>query len=171
MEINEYSEKIEHLQINAGGGNFLPNVHRELSDLSQQLNDCFYLWISYFSLTQTRFHRLFRQCIYSRTKLNENNLSQHRQCLIDLYQTISRLQIQHQEGLNRLVKYYSDRLAQGESYTAFIPYANSNEADVIFVAYYAMYYSISQLAQAALTLGETVHTIFELETTHLYRPF
>ncbi|CAF4126776.1 unnamed protein product, partial [Rotaria sordida] len=35
----------------------------------------------------------------------------------------------------------------------------------------AMYYSTTRLAQVALALGINIHTIFELETTHLYRPF
>jgi hypothetical protein len=171
MKIKDYSKNIEHLQLNAGGGHFLPNLHRELSDLSRQLNDCLDLWIDYFTLTQTRFHQLFRQCIYSRTKLIQTDLIKHQQCLIDLYQTIHRLQVQHQEGLNRLLKHYLDRLTEGESYSTFIPYVNNDEADSIFVDYYAMYYSTTQLAQTALTLGKTIHTIFELETTHLYRPF
>lgn len=109
--------------------------------------------------------------MYSHKKLIEADLLKHQQCLIDLYQTISLLQIQHQEGLNRLIEYYLTRLVEGESYPTFVPYANNDDADSIFIAYYAMYYCTSELAQAALTLGETIHTIFELETTHLYRPF
>ncbi len=171
MKINKYSENIEHLQLNVAGGNFLPNVHKELSDLSRQLSDCLHLWISYFSMTQTRFHQLFRQCTYSRGKLTETDLIKHEQCLIDLHQTIYRLQVQHQEGLNRLFKHYLDRLSEGESYSTFVPYVNNDEADSIFIAYYALYYSTSELAQTTLTLGETLHTIFELETTHLYQPF
>jgi hypothetical protein len=171
MKINEYSENIEHIQLNAAGGYFLTNLHQELSDLSKQLSDCLNLWISYFTLTQTRFHQLFRQCIYSRIKLNETDLLKHQQCLIDLHQTVHRLQVQHQEGLNRLLEHYLNRLTEGESYSTFVPYINNDEADSIFVAYYAMYYSTTQLAQTALTLGETIHTIFEIETTHLYQPF
>jgi len=34
-----------------------------------------------------------------------------------------------------------------------------------------MYYSITQLAHAALALGTTIHEVFELETTNLYRSF
>jgi hypothetical protein len=171
MDINEYSEKIEHLQLNVGGGNFLPNLHKELSDLSRQLSDCFHLWISYFTLTQTRFHQLFRQCSYSHKKLIEIDLKKHEQCLIDLHQTVGLLKVQHQQGLNRLVQHYLDRFKEGESYSSFVPYVNNGEADSIFIAYYALYYSTAKLAQTALTLGETVHTIFEIETTHFYRPF
>jgi len=171
MRINEYAENIEHLQINAGGGYFLPNLHIEFSHLSRQLSDCFTLWISYFTLTQTRFYSLFRQCTYSHKKILATDLNKHEQCLIDLYQTIHDLQVRHQEGLNQLLQHYLDRLSKGESYSTFVPYANNNEADSIFIAYYALYYSINQLTQTVLTLGETIHTIFELETTHLYRPF
>jgi hypothetical protein len=35
----------------------------------------------------------------------------------------------------------------------------------------AMYYSITELAHAALALGTTIHEVFELETTDLYQPF
>jgi len=171
MKINEYSANIEHLQLNAAGGNFLPNVHKEISDLSRQLNDCLCLWISYFSITQTRFYRLFRQCIYSRRKLIETDFLKHRQCLVDLHQTICRLQTQHQEGLNRLLEHYLHRLSEGDSYANIIPYINNDEADAMFISYHAMFYSTTQLAQTVLTLGETIHTILEVETTQIYRPF
>ncbi|CAF1199417.1 unnamed protein product [Rotaria sordida] len=171
MRINEYSQRIEHLQLDAADGHFPPNLHRGFSDLSRQLNDCFHLSISYFALSQTQFHQLFRQCIYSRTKLNETDLTKHEQHLIDLYQMIHRLQIQHEEELNRLLTYYLECLTESESYSTFVPCINSDEANSIFIAYYAMYYSTTQLTQSALTLGETIHTIFELETTHLYRLF
>jgi hypothetical protein len=171
MKISEYSENIEYLQLNVGGGNFLPNLHKELSNLSRQLDDCLHLWISYFSLTQTRCHRLFRQCIYSRTELTEVDLLKHQQCLIDLNQTINCLHVQHQEGLNRLLEHYLHRLHEGDSYPNIVPCINNEEADLIFIAYYSMYYSTTQLAQSVLTLGEAIHTILELETTYHYQPF
>ncbi|CAF1673785.1 unnamed protein product, partial [Rotaria sordida] len=46
MRINEYSQRIEHLQLDAADGHFPPNLHRGFSDLSRQLNDCFHLSIS-----------------------------------------------------------------------------------------------------------------------------
>lgn len=146
-------------------------MHRELSDLSRQLSDCFALWISYFAVTQTKYYQLFRQRFYSKTRMTETDLVKHRQRLVDLYQTVHRLQAEHQQGLNRLLKHYLDRLAEGESTASFIPYVYSSEADSVFIAYYALYYSTTQLGQSVLALGETIHTIFELETTHLYRPF
>lgn len=171
MQINEYSETIPQLQINAAGGNFLPNLHQELSDLSRQLSGCFHQWISYFMGTQTRAYRLFRQCTYSNFETVEIDLVKNQQFLISLHQTVSTLQVQHQEGLNRLLEHYLSRLAEGDTYSAFIPYLDNYEADSIFIAYYAMYYSTTRLAQTALALGETVHRIIELETTRLYRHF
>ncbi|CAF1021837.1 unnamed protein product [Rotaria sordida] len=171
IRINEFSKIIEHLQLTAAEGNFLPNFHKEFSDLSKQLIDCFDIWISYFTSSQTKFYQIFRQCIFTRKNLIKIDLKKHEKCLIDLHQAVHRLQNQHQEGLNRRLKYYHDRLIEGESYSTFVPYANSDEADSIFIAYYAMHYSITQFTQTALTLGYTVHAICELETTHLYRSF
>ncbi|CAF1053029.1 unnamed protein product [Rotaria sp. Silwood1] len=171
MRINEFSKIIEHLQLTAADGNFLPNFYKEFSDLSKQLIHCFHIWISYFTSSQTKFYQIFRQCIFSRKKLIKTDLTKHEKCLIDLQQAVHRLQNQYQEGLNRLLNYYLDRLTEGDSCSTVIPYANSDEADSIFIAYYAMHYSITQFAQTALTLGYTVHAIFELETTHLYRSF
>ena len=94
---------------------FLPDLHTELANLSRQLSDCLSLWSSYFALTQTRFYRLFRDCTYTRTELIESDLLKHEQYLIELHQTIHRLQNQHQEVINRLLEYYLDRVTQGES--------------------------------------------------------
>jgi len=171
MKINEYSETIEHLQNNVAGGNFLPDLHRELSDLSRQLSDCLHQWISYFMVTQTRAYRLFRQCTYSNFQTTDIDLVRDQQYLISLHQTVLTLQVQHQQSLNRLLEHYLNRLVEGDTYSTFIPYLNNHKADSIFIAYYAMYYSTTRLAQAVLTLGETIHTIVELETTRFYRPF
>jgi hypothetical protein len=162
---------IEHLQMNVVGSLFLPDFHEELSNLSKQLSDCLHLCSSYFALTQTRSHRLFRQCTYSRTKLSESDLTKHEECLIKLHQTIHRLQSQDQEALNRLLGYYLNRLTQGETPSTVVPYATSDQAGLIFIAISAMHYSMTQLARVALALATTIHTIFELETTHIYRPF
>ncbi|CAF2104224.1 unnamed protein product [Rotaria magnacalcarata] len=171
MRSNEHSKIIRNLQINAARGNFLPNFRAELTDLCKQLISCFHVWISYFNLSQTNSYQLFRQCNASRRTIIENDFKRHEQCLIELHQSVNRLEARYQEGLNRLVQYYLDCLLEGELCSAFVPYANNNEADLIFIAYHAMHYSITQLAQSALTLGQTVHTIFELETTPLYRSF
>lgn len=171
MRIKEFSEDIEHMQTNTAGGNFLPNVHEELSDLSKQLVNCFHIWVSYFTLSQTKSYQLFRQCVLSRAKLIGNDLSKHEQCLVDLHRLTHCLQTEQQKRLDRLLQYYLDRLTEGESYSTVLPFVNSDKADTIFVACYAMYYSTSQLAKTVLTLGRTIHTLFELETTHLYRPF
>ena len=175
MRINECSNddenRIRNLQKYAAGGLFLPNLHIELANLSRQLCDCISLWSSYFALTQTRFYRLFQTCTYTRTQLNENDLLKHQQHLIELHQTIHRLQSQHQEGVNRLLEYYLDRVTQGDFLTSFVPYAENEYADVIFIGVAAIYYSTTQLARDTLALGTNIYTIFELEATSFYRPF
>ena len=175
MRINDITiedqNQIKHLQTNAAGGFFLPEIHTELASLSQQLSDCLSLWSSYFTLTQTRFYQIVRQCTFSRTELKKSDLFKHEQCLIDLHQTITRLQTQHQQACDRLLQYYLDRVVEGESPASFIPYVENEKADRIFIGISAMYYSTKQLAQAALALGTNIHTLFELETTNLYQSY
>jgi hypothetical protein len=175
MRINECTNvdenQIKNLQRHAAGGLFLPNLHTELADISRLLSNCLGLWSSYFALTQTRFYRILRNCAYSRTKLDESDLSKHQQYLIELHQTIHRLQNQNQEAVNRLLEHYLDRVAQGELPLTFVPYAKNQDADLIFIGVAAMYYSTTQLVRDALALGSNIHTIFELETTSFYRPF
>lgn len=168
---NNDENHIRYLQMFAAGSLFLPDLHTELANLSRQLSDCLSLWASYFTLTQTRFYRIFRDCTYSRTELHESDLLKHEQHIIELHQTIQRLQTQHQESVNRILEYYLDQITQGQSPSNFIPYVDNEKADVVFVSISAMYYSTTQLARAALALGTNVHTIFELETTSLYRSF
>ncbi len=175
MRINECTNddenQIKNLQMYAAGGVFLPNLHTELANLSRQLSDCLSLWSSYFTLTQTSYYRIFRDCTYTRTKLHESDLSKHEQYLIELHQTIHRLQNQHQQTVNRLLEHYLDQMTQGKLPSNFVPYVENEKADIIFIGISAMYYSTNQLAQAALALGTNIHTIFELETTRLYRSF
>jgi hypothetical protein len=175
MRINECSKndknEIINLRTYAAGALFLPDLHTELANISRQLSDCLGLWGSYFALTQTRFYRLSRNCTYSRTKLVESDLLKHKQCLIELYQTISRLQTQHQASVHRILEHYLDRLTEGDSPSTFVPYVKNNNADVIIVGIAAMYYSTTQLIRDALALGTNIHTIFELETTNFYRTF
>ncbi|CAF1406378.1 unnamed protein product [Rotaria sordida] len=175
MHINECidndKDHIKNLHMHTAGSLFLPDLHIELVNLSRQLSDCLSLWSSYFALTQTRSYRIFRDCTYSRTKLNESDLSKHEQHLIELHHTIDRLQNQHQNSINRILKHYLNQLTQGELPSKFIPYVENDKADLIIIGISAMYYSTTQLAQIALALGVNIHTIFELETTHLYRPF
>ncbi|CAF0844236.1 unnamed protein product [Adineta steineri] len=168
---NTSENHIKTLQLYADGG-FLPiGLHNELRNLSRQLSDCIDLWSSYFTLTQTRFFRIFRNCSLTYTKLNESDLLKHKQCLVELHQTVYRLQNQHQESVNRLFDHYHDCLTQGESLSDFVPYADNNNVYIIFIGIAALYYSTTQLARNALALGTNIHTIFELETTSLYRPF
>ncbi|CAM4863385.1 unnamed protein product [Rotaria socialis] len=175
MRIDECTDHdrnhIINLQMYAAGRFFPHDLHVEVANLSRQLNDCVALWSSYFALTQTRFYRMFRDCTFSRTKLNESDLLKHEQCLIELHHTIHRLQIQHQSSLDGILENYLDSLTQGESPTKFIPYVENDTFDSIIIGISAMYYSTTQLARAALALGTNIHTIFELETTSLYKSF
>ncbi|UJR20442.1 hypothetical protein I4U23_023573 [Adineta vaga] len=176
MHINacaqDNTEQIEELRLNAAGGRFLPDLHSELADLSRQLSDCIDLWISYLTLTQTTYYRWSRIHVpYKKKKLIKGDLSENQQHLMELHQTVIRLQNQHQNAMNRLLDYYTEKFHQGEELSSFVPYIHDNQAESIFVAISAMYYSTIQLAQAAMALGTTIHTIFELETTAVYRYF
>ncbi len=64
-----------------------------------------------------------------------------------------------------------EKSVRGAELSTFVPYSNSDQAESIFVAILAMYYSTIQLAQAAMALGTTIHTVFELKTTAVYRYF
>ena len=176
MHINECSmnddRKIEDLRLNAAGGRFLPDLHNELADLSQQLSDCVDLWTSYLTSTQTASYRWSRiRATHRERKLIKGDLSEHRQCLIELHRTVVRLQAEHQEATNHVLNYYIEKSAEGKELSSFVPYVNNDQAESIFVAISAMYYSTIQLAQAAMALGTTIHTVFELETTAVYRYF
>ncbi|CAF2833509.1 unnamed protein product [Rotaria sp. Silwood2] len=72
-------------------------------------------------------------------------------------------------SINGLMQYDFNRINQGELYPTFVPYVNNTEVDSIFIAFQAMHYAIAQFTQSMLTLDYTVHTIFELQTTHFYR--
>jgi hypothetical protein len=163
-------KQIEDLRLNAAGGRFLPDLHSELADLSRQLKDCIDLWVSYLTLTQTTYYRWSRIRVpYRKKKLIKGDLSENQECLIELHRTVLRLQNEHQQAMNRLLDYYLERSDLGEELATFVPYVNSDQAESIFVAISAMYYSTVQLAQAAMALGTTMHTVFELETTSVYR--
>ena len=56
-------------------------------------------------------------------------------------------------------------------YLKTVPFVKNDQVDSIFIALSAMYYSITQLAKAALALGTSIHDVFELETTDTYQPF
>ena len=175
MRINECSinneKQLEMVRRHAVGRLFFPSIHRDLADLSAQLTDCFDVWSSYFALTQTRWHRLIGQCIYPATKLAESDLPEHQEYLNDLRKTIHRLQDEHQKVVDGVLKYYLTRVIRGETPSTFIPYVNNDEFDMIYMALAAICYSTTELTRAALALGTSIHTIFELETTHRYEQF
>jgi len=138
----------------------LANIHKELFDLSQQINSCLDLWINYFQLTQTRCFQLTNGFRPHRTELNENDLYQHEKYLSQLNQTIYRLTNQHQLTIRLLFNYYfhkSNRI--------------NEQIDLILICLSTIYFSFTQLANASLALGTTIHEVFELETTNLYRVF
>jgi hypothetical protein len=176
MHINQCSlndhKQIEDLRLNAAGGRFLPDLDVELTDLNQQLSDCINLWISYFTLTQTTYYRWSRIHIPRRkNKLIKGDLSANEDYLTELHRTVLRLQADYQQAMERLSEYYIEKSSQGEELSTFVPFAHNDEADSICVAISAMYYSTMQLVQALLALGTTIHTVFELETTTVYRNF
>lgn len=165
-------QQFEDLRLNAAGGRFLPDLHTSLANLGRQLSDCVDLWISYFILTQTTYHRWRRIHVpHKKRKLTKGDLSENQQCLIELHRTVLRLQDEHQQAMNCLLDFYIEKSTQGEELSTFVPYVNSDQAESIFVAISAMYYSTIQLAQTVMALGTTIHTIFELETTSIYRYF
>jgi hypothetical protein len=175
IEINKAAmtdgEQIDNLRLNVAGGFFLPDLHSEVASFNQQLCDCVDLWLSYLTMTQTTYYRWNRIYVPHRKKLIEPDLSENRQCLLELYRTVLRLQSQHQQAINRVLDYYLDKLGQGIRLSNFVAYVDNDQAESIFVAISAMYYSTVQLAQAVLSLGTTIHTVFELETTITYRSF
>ena len=63
-------------------------------------------------------------------------------------------------------------VTSGSKASQILPHLSSlRQIDSIFIALSAMYYSITQLAKAALALGTSIHDVFELETTDTYQPF
>ena len=85
MRIHECSKDetnpIKDLQMYGNGGVLPSALHNELATLSRQLSDCVNLWVSYFTLTQTRCYRLAQECSFSRTSLLESDLLKHEQYL------------------------------------------------------------------------------------------
>ncbi|CAF3254737.1 unnamed protein product [Rotaria sp. Silwood2] len=175
IRINECSQmdkkQVENLRICASDGLFLPDLYVEIRNLSKQLNDCFQVWSSYFCLTQTKSYQIHRGSIHHRKHLIKTDLNKYEQCLTELHRTVVYLQIEHQKSTNRLIKYYFERFLSGEIPENFVPFVKNDQADSIFIAMSAMYYSITQLTKTALALGTTIHDVFELETTDIYRPF
>lgn len=136
------------------------NIHNELFDLSQQINSCLDLWINYFQLTQTRCFQITNGFRPHRTQLNENDLYQHEIYLSQLNQTIYRLTNQHQLTIRLLFTNYFQKTNE-----------INEQIDLILICLSTIFFSFTQLANAALALGTTIHEVFELETTNLYRSF
>ncbi len=176
MHINQSAAKdntqIENSHLSAVTDCFLPDLDRQLVNLSRQLSDCVDLWTSYFTLTQTTYYRWSRIHVpYRKKKLIKGDLTANQQLLIELHRTVLRLQAEYKQAMNHIFDYYKEKSVQGNELSSFVPYINSQQAEVVFVAISTMYYSMIQLAQAALAVGTTIHAIFELETTAVYRYF
>lgn len=150
---------------------FVFDLHSELVSFTELFSSCVGLWSSYCAQTQTAFHQCGRTYLPHRNKRLVKDLSKNCRYLMELHQTILRLQSQHQHAIIRVLNYYRTRLVQGDSLSTFVPYRVSDQADTIFVAVLAMYYSTIQLAEKALALGTVIHIIFELETTSAYQKF
>lgn len=155
----------------AANGLFLPDLYKELANLSTELNNCLKIWSKYFSGTQTKSFQISRCVVHHREHLKKMDLKIFEQCLIDLHRIGNSLRIEYQNATNEVLKVYFQRFSAGENPEVFIPYVQDDQADSIFIALSAMYYSITQLPRAALALGITIHDIFELEITDSYRLF
>ena len=108
--------------------------------------NCLQTWSCYFKLSQTRCYYFTRGILIHRNELIQNDLIKHEQCLVDLHKIIHRLK---HENIHQLFQQYQ-------------------QFDLILLAFSSIYYSLTQLAQATLNLGTTIHEIFELEMTDLY---
>jgi len=164
-------EQIENLRFHTASGLFLPDLHSEVTSFIRHLRYCVELWSSYFTLTQTTYYRWSRIHLPRRKHPIKGDLSENRQCLVELYQTVVRVRTQHQQAINNVLDYYLEKTAQNKRISNHISYVVNDQAESIFEAISAMYYSTVQLAQAALALGTTIHTVFELESTAIYRDF
>jgi hypothetical protein len=159
---------IDEKVINLVVKEFFHQFRKELSTLSNQLNRYFGLWSSYFKLSQSRHYQLFNDSIFYKKEMFKIEVLKHDSYLIELRQTIHRLENQHQDGLNQILKHFSDLLSDGLTPSKFLPYTNTNKNDFILLAISTMYYSTIKLVRSAVDLGTTMHNIFELETTHQY---
>ena len=175
FQINECSNvdqlQIESLRRYTADGLFLRDLSTEFHSLNKQLHNCLEIWSEYFSLTQTKSSQFHRGSIHHRKHLIHFDLKTFEQCLIDLHRMVNSLRTEHQNAMNEVFKHYFQRVSAGEIPEDFIPYVRNDQVDSILIALSTMYYSITQLAKSALALGATIHDIFELEITDLYRPF
>ncbi|CAF3136617.1 unnamed protein product [Rotaria sp. Silwood2] len=126
---------------------------------------------TFHKLIKTKSDQIYHGSIYHRKHLIKNDLNKCEKCLNELHQTVVYLQEEHQQSTNQLLKYYFQRFLSDEIPENFVPFFKNDQADSIFIAIPAMYYSITQLVKVALALDTTIHDVFELETTDLYCPF
>ncbi|CAF1403007.1 unnamed protein product [Adineta steineri] len=170
MNINEFLF-IDEDEIHSVGKEFFHRFWKELLTLSSQLNGRFDMWSSYFKLSQTRYHRLFNDGIFYNKELFEIELLKQDSYLAELRQTVHRLENEHQDGVDQLLKRFIDLLIQGGTPSNFFPYKKNDQNDLIIIAISTMCFSTIKLVKSAIDLGTTIHNIFELETTHRYIPY
>ena len=121
----------ENLRIHAVNGLFLPDLFDELENLSQQLNECLKLWSTFFNLTQTKSHQIYRGSFHHRKHLIQTDRNQLEKCLNELYHTIDFLQNQHQQMSNRVLNHYFQRFSSGELLENLIHYLSQYQQCII----------------------------------------
>ena len=167
MRINKYLSNDEK-QMYLIENEYLRIFRKDLFILSDQLNACFDLWSTYFKLSRSRYHRLFNDGIYYNDKLSKVELLKQDPYLAKLHRAIHRLEDQHQNGVNEILKYFFKQLVRGREPSRFLPYGKANQNHMTFLAISTIYYSTIDLVRSTIDLGTTVHNIFELETTNQY---
>ena len=154
--------------IHSIGKEFLHRFRKELSSLNKQLNDYFDLWLSYFKLSQTRYHRLFNDGIFYDEELLEIEMLKQDPYLIELRETVHRLEDKHQNGIDDIFKRFIDLIIEGISPSRILACRKGNGNDLMLLAISTMYYSTIRLIKSTIPMETTIHNTFEHETTHPY---
>ncbi|CAF1330948.1 unnamed protein product [Adineta ricciae] len=158
-------------EIHSIGKEFFHQFRKELSSINKQLNDYFDLWLSYFKLSQTRYHRLFNDGIFNNEELLKIEMLKQDPYLIELRETVHRLENKHQNGIDDIFNRFIDLLIEGISPSRILPYRKDNKNDLFLLAISTMYYSTIRLIKSTIAIGTTIHNIFEDETTHRYTSY
>ncbi|CAF1538665.1 unnamed protein product [Didymodactylos carnosus] len=195
IRISETCSDIERLQ-QIG---LIPNLHSEICQITGQLGDCVDLWSKYFTMTQSicnckrqktdttvdEMQNIQQQqqqqqqqstasSSQSDKKLHPDDyILEHEERLISLHSSVRQLYAQHQLSLNNLLSYLLEKLKQEDHQTLaqLLPHTTNDDMDAVIVALTSLFYSITHLINAVIMLGTGIHTIFELETTNIYRKY
>ena len=125
---NDSVEQVERLRTTANEIHFLPDLHSELATFSEQLCSCVDLWSSYCAQTQTAYHQWSRRHIHHRDKRIVEDLSKNYRYLIELHQTVLRLQSRHQQAIDRFIHHDRTGFAEEDSLSSSAPYIVSDQA-------------------------------------------